>query len=280
MPIVYKLTCRDTGKSYIGITVRTLEKRWQAHVTPTNLKKKEGALQCAILKYGSGAFDRAVIETTETPAQAAFRERELIIEHRTLSPSGYNLTTGGEMLVGFTHSAETCAKKSNSQRGRKLSEEAKARIGNFHRGRKRSEETRARIGAAKRGVQLSDDHRAKISSANKGRVFSDEVRGNMSAAQKGKKLSDEHVELMRARMLGVKMSDETRAKMSASAKGKIRSQEHRENIRKSKYNLSPEAHVNLSNGQRGRIHSEETRAKMSASAKLRRRKTEELHEPV
>jgi len=90
MGLIYKLTS-PSGKSYIGMTLRTMEQRMKEH---TRHDSKCMYLVHGINKYGFDNFIKEVIwkgEDSQTPEI----EREMIIKHDTLSPNGYNLRSGG-----------------------------------------------------------------------------------------------------------------------------------------------------------------------------------------
>ena len=89
---------------------------------------------------------------------------------------------------GFTPETQ---KMSESQKGRKHSEETIAKISAGSRGRKRSDETRAKISAAGKGRKHSEETIAKISESKKGQV----------SLIKGRKLSEEHKAKIRASLL-------------------------------------------------------------------------------
>ena len=91
MGLLYKLTS-PSGKSYIGMTLRTMEHRMKEH----RRTQFSGCryLVNAINKHGFGNFTQEVLwegEDTQTPEM----ERIMILEHNTLAPNGYNLKTGG-----------------------------------------------------------------------------------------------------------------------------------------------------------------------------------------
>ena len=50
-----------------------------------------GGLGHAILEYGADAFDLAIVETVETEGEAIARERELIADHNSVVPNGFNI---------------------------------------------------------------------------------------------------------------------------------------------------------------------------------------------
>lgn len=87
--IIYKITNKVNGKSYIGQTRYTLEFRWRQHLH----KKDNTYFHNAIRKYGSDNFQLEVLE--ECP-YSSLNEREIfyIAKYNTLK-DGYNLTLGG-----------------------------------------------------------------------------------------------------------------------------------------------------------------------------------------
>jgi len=118
--IVYKITCLISGKSYIGVTIRKLKRRWQAHLLSAG-NGKGHAIHAAIAKYGSDQFivDEIACAADKDALMAA--EREIISQENTISPNGYNLTSGGEGL--FEPSTETRLRKRNALLGKKQSQE-------------------------------------------------------------------------------------------------------------------------------------------------------------
>jgi group I intron endonuclease len=94
--LVYKIYCKISKKSYIGLTSRTLSQRWYFH-----LKTKDGfALHNAIHKYGNDAFIKRILKSNLTKKEAQYWEKKLIKTNHTLFPLGYNLTKGGEGVGG------------------------------------------------------------------------------------------------------------------------------------------------------------------------------------
>lgn len=87
--IVYKITNLDNGKSYIGQTKFTAEKRFKEHA------KSESCIGNAIRKYGEEQFDLEVLATCETREEAYELEIAFINFFDCMAPNGYNLTEGG-----------------------------------------------------------------------------------------------------------------------------------------------------------------------------------------
>lgn len=100
--IIYKITNKINGKSYIGQTVKPIEKRYKRHIH--DAKVDNYALHRAISKYGVENFE---IETLETVSREKLDEREIywIKKFNTHifaeNSCGYNMTTGGDSMPGL-----------------------------------------------------------------------------------------------------------------------------------------------------------------------------------
>lgn len=90
MGLIYKLTS-PSGKSYIGMTLRTMEQRMKEHCRNDS---KCTFLVHAINKYGFNSFTQEILWEGED-ARTSDMEREMINKHDTLVPNGYNLRSGG-----------------------------------------------------------------------------------------------------------------------------------------------------------------------------------------
>jgi group I intron endonuclease len=111
MITVYKATNVINGKTYVGITNKTIRRRFQAHLSFAS------PIGNALRKYGIKNFFIRYLETARTLNSARRKERLWVKRYDCISPNGYNLTAGGEGL--FNPSAETRAKLSaaNLRRG-------------------------------------------------------------------------------------------------------------------------------------------------------------------
>ncbi len=156
---IYIVTNTVNGKQYIGIT-NSLSKRWNKH---KNAMGSAPALHAAIKKYGFSAFVFTHIADAFDSEAAKKIEIMLIAEHNTISPHGYNLTSGGDGTLN--PSLETRQKLSDSHKGKIQSEVTKAKRSEslkkaYAEGRKtsnlgltwsQSEEAKQKIKAAKMG---------------------------------------------------------------------------------------------------------------------------------
>lgn len=115
MIILYKYTNNQNNKCYVGKTSKTLEER-----AGKNLEGYKGckAFYKAIKKHGPNAFTREILESVATEEEARLREQELIEEHQTRVPSGYNIAG---VVVGRPTRRRVRLKDPNAIRRRKRS---------------------------------------------------------------------------------------------------------------------------------------------------------------
>jgi group I intron endonuclease len=148
--IVYIARNKVNCKEYIGITRLTLEARQQKHLTNA-LAGHGGKFYAAIRKYGTEAFRFSVLRRCASYKEALDCEREFI---GSIGPA-YNMTWGGEGVLGHRHSDETKRKMSEAKKGRspwpagQYPAEVRAKISAHSRGRRfnHSEEIKAKIRA-------------------------------------------------------------------------------------------------------------------------------------
>lgn len=126
MFIVYKLTNSINGKSYIGITSRTLDARWFEHLERTRQgKRPSNRLYAALAKYGPKAFRREVIARAASEDEVRRLETYYITKFDTYR-NGYNCNLGG---VGFLKFPEHIKVKIGlAQKGKIISAESKAKM--------------------------------------------------------------------------------------------------------------------------------------------------------
>jgi group I intron endonuclease len=91
---VYLLHNRASGKSYVGQTFRSPEKRWREHKNDALKTDSRYPLHLAIRKYGWDSFDAFVLWSGPATDTNDI-ERHLIRGFGALSPFGYNLREGG-----------------------------------------------------------------------------------------------------------------------------------------------------------------------------------------
>lgn len=86
---IYKITNKVNGKIYIGLS-NNIDRRFQEHVTPRNVKYKTTNLAKAFRKYGIDSFVFEIIELCEVDFLA---EREMY--HISIINPEYNMNEGG-----------------------------------------------------------------------------------------------------------------------------------------------------------------------------------------
>lgn len=214
---IYIVTNKSNGKQYIGITKDT-KRRWNQHLSANG---SSPALHAAIKKHGKKGFVFSHICNAFDFESACDLERLLIQERNTKTPHGYNLTDGGEGVVGrpMTDEDKEIRRKKSVDFVQSLS----------------VEERSAKFGT--KGRNLTQAQIEKIRSANKGKNLgkkpSEEARAKMSDAHKSrprKPLSEETKEKIRQSLLGRKMPESEKPK-HASFLGRKHSEETKGKIR-------------------------------------------------
>lgn len=89
---VYKLTNKINGKIYIGITSRSVSKRWN-----NGNGYKGQVIGDAIAKYGWVNFEKVILVDKISQKEAFKMEQDLIKKYKTqIKKYGYNRSAGGE----------------------------------------------------------------------------------------------------------------------------------------------------------------------------------------
>jgi len=104
------------------------------------------------------------------------------IETRTPQAKA-NIAAANRRRIGSKHSAETRARRSESQRGRFVSEESRRRASISNRGLRRSDETKARVKAS-HWSRHQPEVVEKLKAAHARGSYTDETRRKISEAQK------------------------------------------------------------------------------------------------
>jgi len=209
---IYKATNLANGKTYIGQTVGEFKRRKADHVRKANAGLYPYCFHNAIRKYGPDVFIWEIICSCSSKNKADAMEVEFIKTFNSKVPSGYNMTDGGEGSVGYHPSEETKKKNSKAQKmfiqrtgranflGMKHTAETRAKITAAQTGKKRgphSDEHKEKIRNALRGRKIPEEQKIKISKALMGYKHSAESRAINGKAHKGLKLSDSAKENMR-----------------------------------------------------------------------------------
>lgn len=158
--MIYFLLNKISGKMYVGQTTN-LRKRINEH------KRGDQYVDRAIKKYGWKSFRCSVIKTCASKDEMDTWEKFFIILLNTKSPNGYNLTDGGEGIVGLKRTPEHCSKISIAKKGKFFSPEHCANISSGKKGTTLSFEHRAKIGTTLKGIPKTFEHCAHISSGKR-----------------------------------------------------------------------------------------------------------------
>lgn len=95
--IVYVVKHKSTGMKYVGITIQSLERRWEYHheqAKAGHIKNKQ-SLHAAIRKFGASEFTIEQIDTGNSKGSLEHKERRWIDILGTLVPNGFNISSGG-----------------------------------------------------------------------------------------------------------------------------------------------------------------------------------------
>lgn len=181
--IIYRLIS-PSGKSYIGKTKFTVEKRIKTHVYNWRAKRGRSKLHIAFNKYAppnisqfclenrindesvivswrSGNWIVQVVCQCSSVEELNKKERELINIYDSIS-NGYNLCLGGE------GGSRVC------------SNETRKKLSEANRGKRKSLEQRHRMSEARKGYRPSEKTRQKMSESQKGRIISEETKRKRS----------------------------------------------------------------------------------------------------
>ena len=115
--LIYRVVNKINGKSYIGKTEKSLEKRREWHLASVKQNSKF-AFHRALAKYGIESFEWLVIDTADSLSELNTKEQQYIALHESFGPKGYNMTAGGEGQTGWMPSEKTRALWSDQRKGR------------------------------------------------------------------------------------------------------------------------------------------------------------------
>jgi group I intron endonuclease len=164
---IYTITNLVNEKFYIGSAI-DIHNRWSDH--RSNLRSNKHAnvhLQRSWNKHGENSFK---FEIKVLCDMTNLRKIEQIyLDEHVGNKMCYNIAINAEHSgTGLKQSKETLEKRSESLKGRKLSEEHKKKIGDANRGRIHGSKVRKNMSKAHKGKKLPPEQKQKISSALRG----------------------------------------------------------------------------------------------------------------
>jgi group I intron endonuclease len=159
--IAYIITNKVNGRAYIGITSRGVRQRWNEHLYDARVRRIM-LISRAISKHGPQNFTIRVLASAYDWRAICKLEQELISQHGTRAPNGYNVSEGGEGPFGIKRSAESIERSAAKHRGKPCHPNTRAAAIRTHLGSKRTLAHRMRISSAKIGVPRSAETISKI----------------------------------------------------------------------------------------------------------------------
>jgi group I intron endonuclease len=151
--IIYKVLNKINGKIYIGQDSKDRPK----YLGSGQLIKK------ALRKYGKENFVKETIGYCDDKEELNFAEKFYIDFFKSKVPNGYNITDGGEGVLGYHPTEEGRDRISKAMVGRPHSEEHRIKIAEANKHRHHSEETKKLIGSYHKGKIISEEMRNSIS---------------------------------------------------------------------------------------------------------------------
>lgn len=122
---VYKITNKQNGKVYVGITNQGYKTRWYKHCSDS-IHDSSFPIHQALRKYGINGFIVEVIEVCPTIENLKEREIYWIKELKSQTiETGYNLTVGGDGTFGRFHSIESKELMRQKAFGRKANQQSR-----------------------------------------------------------------------------------------------------------------------------------------------------------
>lgn len=213
--IIYKVTNLNSGNSYIGQTIKSLEERKEQHIIKS--KKGKSKFHKALNSYGVNSFIWEVIDIAETKDELNEKEINYIKQYNTIS-NGYNMVEGG--TGGYNEFAVEANKK---RKGLKYEDYMNPiHIDKFKSIHSKTikehnklygfdvidsdiQKEWAKLGNKVRtenGYTHSDETKEKIGNSNKGKVLSEENKQLISERTKEAMAKLDRVELQRKANIG------------------------------------------------------------------------------
>ena len=201
MGYIYKITHKESQKSYIGQTVKDLEERWREHMKKTSNCRY---LLHALNKYGKDAFEFKLICICFDEDLNRF-EIDYMKKYNTISPNGYNLREGGN------------SGRQHEDTKKKISKTLKDKFARL--------EIIPNNGCL--GKPLTTDHKEKISKTLAGVVKSKEMKEKLSESNKKYKVLQYTLDGILVNnydgcVVAASAMSTTKGQISAACRGKVK----------------------------------------------------------
>ena len=157
--VIYVIRHRETNRVYVG------QKTFQRQSQFERYWGSGDRIKRAIVKYGTEAFDKTILEYCDSIESTNEAEVKWIIFYDAIN-KGFNLVLFPKITK---EGIENAAKFHHTRKGIKFSEEHKQKISNANKGKKHSEEHTRKVGLAQRGKIISEEAKKKISLKMKGK---------------------------------------------------------------------------------------------------------------
>lgn len=185
---IYCHTHVESGRRYVGMTARSMERRWSQHVTQSRVTKNgRWHFPNAIRKYGPDAFSHEILEVCHDLEVANLAEECWIELLETRNPEkGFNLAKGGQHTphpVQKLGNRPEFVEKCRANSAHLLTPEGRAKS----RAAVRTPEFRMKIGAIMKEIALRPGAKEKRAAASKEVTSRPEVLAKISAAARRKK---------------------------------------------------------------------------------------------
>ena len=152
---IYRITCKATGKIYIGQSTK-IESRWNQH--------KRGRFPASLFYY--------TIEQECCIGMLDLLERYFIMKYRSISPFGFN-----EQVNSYNQFRRSSVQE---KKKKTLSDIAKSQWQNDR------ERMVMSMSDRKKPPPFSEEHRLRMSQSRTGKKFSEETKAKLSAAAKNR----------------------------------------------------------------------------------------------
>lgn len=141
MGSIYRLYCKESGKSYIGQhNKEDPYKRIREHFNEADCERNNAVLYKAIRKYGRDSFEASCLCVCKTQEELDFMEDYYITQFKSmLDENGYNMKRGGmKRCIGYKHTEEVKQQISEMRKGSIISEEQREKLSEALKGKSKN----------------------------------------------------------------------------------------------------------------------------------------------